>query len=440
MTDLMPPHDIAAEQSCLGSLMVGACDPALVADMRMLLRADDFFQRDHQIIYGAVCQMLDAGTAVDSVTVFHALKNIAQADKVGGAQYLGAIMNSVPSGAHGRHYANIVREHALRRRAIQAGNELIRRCYSGDEPESSIDATIADLARARTNREAQIVHISDVLAEVYEQMEKGGAGLLPSGFASLDNSIGGFGIGEMCILAARPSMGKSTLAKQLAVRATAPVGIISSEEGRTKIGRNILAAEALIENNRLRNPKLLHEQDWKEIAGGIARLAGKPIYIRDRIRRVSDVKAVAAIMASRHGCRLIIVDHLQRLHTPNGRSAYERTTEISAELSDLFKQLDVAGLVVAQLNRGVENRDDKHPSMADLRDSGAIEQDADTILFLHREDFYHMDDERYEPTRVAELCVAKCRDGKRGGVIRLESNLRYLTFADLGEATAFEGT
>jgi replicative DNA helicase len=223
------------------------------------------------------------------------------------------------------------------------------------------------------------------------------------------------------------------MVKQTALRLACsgvPAAIISLEEQKPKIGRNILAAEARVENHKLRRPSSLSEQEWHEVDEGITRLGGVPLYLVDRARRLPDIAAELTLLVASHGVRMVVVDYLQRVQA-GGRDAYERAGLASVGLSDLFKDLNVAGFVPVQLNRNPEGRDDKRPTMADLRDSGQLEQDADGILFLHREDYYHSGDPAYVPTGVAELSIGKWRDGVRGKVVKLQSNLKYQTFQDV---------
>lgn len=231
-------------------------------------------------------------------------------------------------------------------------------------------------------------------------------------------------------------MGKSTMAKQIALRAArngVASTILSLEESGSKIGRNLLAAECRLDNHRLRKPRMLNEHDWNAIDTGISQLRGFPLFVVDRARRLSDLRAELSLLVTRHNVQLAVVDYLQRVQVP-GKDKYERAGNASEGLSDLFKELNVAGLVPVQLNRAVVGRDSKVPDMTDLRDSGQIEQDADGILFLHREDYYHIAEADYQPTHIAEVVVAKMRDGERGVSVKLESNLRYQTFENLSVA------
>lgn len=434
--DRLPPSDIEAEFCTLGSMMLG--NEIDHAEITNIVGRDEFYQADHQIIFDVICDLRRKGSKVDAVILRSELDRRQLLEEIGGTSYLGTILASVPSAAHGVHYAKIVHEKATLRAMISFGNDILRRAYGAsrdDIADEMVQEGIAELTgMLERGRGTEIHKLGDVLLETYEQIEAGGAQTVSFGFSDMDlQSGGGIGVGEMIVIAARPSMGKSTLIKQIALRSAmngVPVGIISLEEGRFKMGRNILSSECRIENQKLRNSRTLNKDDWAKLADGVARLNGLEIYIVDNKRRLSDIKSAAAIMVARHGVKMIIIDYLQRIKGVGGTSKYEQVSNTSTEISDMFKELGVAGIAVAQLNRAVENRDDKRPLMADLRDSGQIEQDADGVLFLHREDYYHLDETGYEPTSLAEVIFAKYRDGVRGKTVKLQSDLRFQTFTD----------
>lgn len=437
--DRVPPHSTDAEAAVIGSLLIAGEDRAVFYEVRALVSGDSFYQPDHQTYFDVIEELYKRGKPIDAVIVREELVRRQLYGEVGGNEYLKQLLAAVPTSAHAAHYAETVRDRHIRRCLIAAGNMMVRRAFApastdnaGDIAQSAITAlakVTSGTGRGKTER------LEDLLIQVHDQMGQGGTPLVSTGFRDIDAIGGGVGLGEMMLVGARPSMGKSTIVKQMALRVAkggVPAGIISLEEGKAKIARNILASEARVDNHKIRKAKDLSQSDWHEIGQGIARLSGVDLYVADRLRTLQEVAAEAAIMVSRYGIKLLVIDYLQRIEVP-GKSDYERASLASIGVSDLLKDLNVAGIIPVQLNRGVENRSDKHPTMSDLRDSGKIEQDADIITFLHREDYYHLDDRDYTPTEEAELIVAKWRDAKRGGTVRLKSNLRFQTFEDREE-------
>lgn len=432
--DVLPPHDEDAEACTVSSLALGDAD--VRAGIRATVAAGDFNQAEYQTMFTATCDLIDQGQAVDMVTLRAELERRKVLNECGGDSHLAAMLTKTPSAFHGRHYAEIVRERSVRRKLIALADTLRSQCY--EPPWNQTADEIAQNTAERLSaiighgRSATYWTVSEALEEVIQTLETGETTLVPTGINTMDAPTGGVGIGEMLIIAARPSMGKSTLLRQIwlrAARAGIPTGLISLEEGKAKIGRNILAAECGVDNHRLRKGGL-GPQEWEEVLLGKGRIESLPMYGTDRARRIQDIRAIVALWASQKKVKLVIVDYLQRVRGAGGKDRYEQVSNISTELSDLFKEVGVAGIVAAQLNRAVEHRDDKRPTMSDLRDSGQIEQDADAVLFLHRPDYYHLDDEMYIPTGEAELIVAKWRDGIRGQVWKMQSDLRHQCFVD----------
>jgi replicative DNA helicase len=432
--DRLPPHDVEAEMCLIASAVLGG--PGMWQECRRLVGRGDFYQADHQAIWEVLDALYARGDNVDAILLRAELLKRGVWEEVGGRAYLAQILDTVPSAAHGAQYADRVAETSKLRQLIGISNDLLRACYSptrsDDRAAELLRAAMTRLAQAAQERgREQAQRLDEIIAEVRAQMDAGGQPLIPLGFRDLDEMTGGGGLGEMILIGARPSMGKSTLLKQMTLRTAlsgVPAALLSAEESKAKIGRNILAAEARVDNHKIRRGRDLSERDWQEIDAATGKLAGVEMYVRDGLRRLDDLAAEASLLVAKRGVRLIAVDYLQRINA-GGRDAYERAGAASVGLSDLFKDLGVAGIVAVQLNRGVESREDKRPNMADLRDSGQLEQDADGILLLHREDYYHPE-AGYQPTGVAELIVAKWRDGVRGKTINLQSNLRFQTFED----------
>ena len=431
--DRLPPHSLDAEIALIGSM---AIDRSVIPESRTVGR-DAFYSADNQIIFGVLLDLYDRGGGIDPLVIREELIRRGLHDEIGGSKYLAQILNAVPSSAHFAQYAAIVLDRHHRRCLIAMGNQILRDAY---EPSGANDAheligecasKLAEMA-AGTATKNDVESIGDILGRVRAELENGGTPLVPTCFDAIDNEAGGIGMGELWLLGARPSMGKSTLAKQIALRcAMAGVGafVVSLEEGKEKIGRNLIASEARVENKRMRLGRL-GPSDWESIDPAIQRMASLPLYATDRARTAEQIRSMVTWAVTTKDVKLVIIDYLQLINA-GGRTIYEQTGAASRFVAELAKSLKVAVLCPVQLNRAVEHRDDKRPGMADLRDSGQIEQDADGILFLHREDYYHLDDATYSPTHEAEVICAKFRDGARGGIVKLRSQLKYQTFTDL---------
>jgi replicative DNA helicase len=435
--DPLPPHDLDAERALLGSMMLCGDEKGLLNEMRCGLGPDSFYLPEHGLLFEAIGALADANHPIDAVSVRAELSKHGKLIDAGGSEMVGEVLNAVPTAVHGGHYARIVRQMAGLRDLIHSANKTIRRAYGtsdGDDPVGeTAQMAIQDLLRIEGRGKATAIHSTESLVhEVYDLIEAGGVPTVRTGIRDLDELTGGIGCGEMWILAGRPSMGKSTLGKQIAVnaaRAGVPVGLISLEEHRHKVGRNLLAAEAGVDNHLIRKARLT-ECDWPRLAEGVARLAKLPLYVCDSAATLSDICSVAATMVARHGCKLLVVDYLQRVAGGQGRTRYEQVTDVSIRIAGLLKRLNVAGLVLAQLRRIGDRGEAPRPRMDDLRDSGQVEQDADAILLLHREDYYHRGDHGYVPTHRAELILAKNRDGSRERDVVLRTDLAHQRFLD----------
>lgn len=442
--EALPPHSIADEKACVASLILaaGEQDALVVSGIRAKVRDTDFYQADHQILYRVACEMIDANKPLDIVTLRAELLRRQVLQEIGGSAYLGEVLQSVPTYLHGEAYAETVRNESVKRQLIAVGNSIARRAMSPDKfdgADDQVQAAVRSLAKlAEAGGRCDYQSIGDIVRETVESLDAGGVRMVSTGFDAIDADTGGIGLGEEIIIAARPSMGKSTLLRQIALKAAMkgiPVGFISLEEGKFKIGRNLLAAVGGVENNRIRKgTRMLSVDERQRLATAAVQLADLPFFVSEKARRISDIRMQVATWKARHGIQILIIDYLQRIRGGEGKSKYEQVSSISLEVSDIIKEFEVAGIVAAQLNRGVEGRQDKRPSMSDLRDSGQIEQDADAIVFLHREDYYRVTDpsRQNEPLdETAELIFAKWRDGKRGETVKLKSNLKYQRFEDM---------
>lgn len=430
--DRLPPHSLEAEMCLLGSMII---DRHQAEQIVTAVQPDDFFLTDHKIVFEALRALITTGRSSDAVILRDELKVTNQLDAIGGAAYVAQLMASVPSSAHAKEYAARVREYAARRSLLSLCDDVSRRSQAGTDDAATLANEMTNLVGEVLQRRSagELIAWDQLVDSTYEEIGSGGLETVPFGWHELDQITGGMGLGESVVLAARPSMGKSTAARNIAIAAATAghsVGIISLEEGAKKIARNAMAANASVTNHRLRHANDISAAEYQRLAGATARMRGLPITLSRTARTVDEIRAAATTMKSRHGIKLLIVDHLSRVRAP-GRDLYQQVTAASGAMSDLVRDLNVAGLILCQLNRGVEHRDSQRPTMADLRDSGAIEQDADGILLLHREDYYGVARPDYQQDGVAELIIAKWRDGRRGKTVRLQSELQYQRFVDM---------
>lgn len=442
----LAPHDIDAEQCTVSALSMG--DEAVRAEILSIVRRDDFYQADHQEFFGVLVEMIEDGGKVDPVLMCAELKARDLLNKCGGSAYVGSLIHCIPSISHGPQYAQIVARHARTRKWMAVAAEIRSMAHAatrGEDTSARIREMVAGALESieqTAGKTTEIHEVSDVLDRVCGQLEHPtDVRLIRTGIWSIDEQTGGLGVGEMTLIAARPSMGKSLLAKQIACNVAlnqTPVGIVSIEESAAKVGRNIISAHARIENHLIRKNQLT-AADRRKARGIATDSKGTPLYINDRATRMSDVAAVVTMMAKVKKCQVIVVDYLQLIEAEGGHNREQEVSRISRRLKTLFKQLNVAGVVVAQLNRGNEQGNVRAPRMSDLRDSGQIEQDADVILLLHRPGYYARenitDEPGHDPFPKAEdkrcfVIPAKNRDGSRQDDIILHAELEYQRFVD----------
>lgn len=413
----LPPQNIEAEQSVLGAILI---DREALARVLEILEPSHFYREAHQRIYAAAVELFERGEAVDTITLSEALRQQGLLERVGGLTYLTSLANAVPTAANAEHYARIVEEKALLRRLLAAATEIARRAYEGQESaEELIDqAEQLIFSIAQDRRRQSYAAIRDILVDTFEHIERlylhqGETIGVPTGFRDLDNLLSGLHPSELVILAARPSQGKTTLAMNIVAHAAMsgyPVGVFSLEMSRDQLAMRLLAAEARLNQQRLRTG-MLAEDDWPRLTDAIGRLSELPVYIDDTPNlSIMEVRARARRMKAEHNIGLLVLDYLQLMHT-RGRaeSRQQEISEISRSLKALARELKVPVLALSQLSRAVEQRQDRRPQLSDLRESGAIEQDADVVLFI-----YHNPEDANE--NVVEVIVAKQRNGPTGSV------------------------
>jgi replicative DNA helicase len=415
--DRMPPQDVDAEQSVLGSMLLSK---DAIADVVEFVRGTDFYQPKNETIFDTIIDLYGRGEPADPVTVSAELQRRGALVRVGGAPYLHTLSASVPIAANAGHYAGIVREKAILRRLVDAGTRIAQMGYAAegqvDEVVDRAQAEVYGVTDKRTSED--YAPLSDLLEGTLDEIEAisnrdGGMVGVPTGFADLDELTNGLHGGQMVIVAARPAVGKSTLGLDICRAASIHSGltsvIFSLEMTRNEITMRLLSAEAKIPLNHMRNGHM-NDEDWAKLARKMGEVSSAPFFIDDSPNMtMMEIRAKARRLKQRHDLRLIVIDYLQLM--TSGKRVESRQVEVSEfsrQIKLLAKELDVPIVALSQLNRGPEQRADKRPMLSDLRESGAIEQDADMVILLHREDVYEKESTR---PGEADLIVAKHRNG-----------------------------
>lgn len=426
--DRVPPHNNEAEQSVLGSILL---QPAALISAMEFLQTNDFYRRAHQLIFQAMIDLNEKNEEIDVVTVANLLETNKQLEDVGGAAYLAEIANVVPTAANVEYYAQIVEERSLLRRLIQASTDIISETYEeSDDVTSILDAAEQKILEVseRKNRSG-FKKISDVLRDSMEEIDdlyKNAEEItgLSTGYRALDLMTAGLHEDELIILAARPGVGKTAfalnVAQNIGTSTDENVAIFSLEMGATQLVNRMLCAEGTINANNLRTGQLT-EEEFEKLFVAMGSLSKANIFIDDTPGiRVSEIRSKARrLMQERGGIGLIIIDYLQLIEGSGKESRQQEVSEISRQLKKLAMELEVPVIALSQLSRSVEQRQDKRPILSDLRESGSLEQDADIVAFLYREDYYRAEEgeeEEQEEDNVVEVLIEKNRSGARGSV------------------------
>jgi replicative DNA helicase len=436
----VPPHSVEAEQSVLGSLLIENDAWDRIGDV---IREDDFYRFDHRLIFQHIARLIEKSRPADVVTVFESLQSVQRADEVGGLAYLNALAQSVPSAANIRRYAEIVRDRSVLRRLVGVADEIASSAYNPqgkdtaqllDEAESKVFAIAEDGARGQAGFQALPDVLGNVVTridELYHRDDPSDVTGVPSGFSDLDNMTSGLQPGDLVIVAGRPSMGKTAfslnIGEHVAVDQGLPVAVFSMEMGANQLALRLLSSVGRLDQQRLRTGRLQTE-DWPKLTAGIQRMQDAQLFIDETpALNALELRARARRLARQCGkLGLIIIDYLQLMSaTTSGENRATEISEISRSLKALAKELDCPVIALSQLNRSLEQRPNKRPVMSDLRESGAIEQDADVILFIYRDEVYNPDS---QDKGSAEIIIGKQRNGPIGTV--------RMTF--LRELTKFE--
>ncbi len=423
MMDRVPPHNREAEQSVIGAIFL---EPQALITASEILLADDFYQNAHKKIFETMLRLSDQGKAIDVVTVTEELSAKKEIEDVGGLSYILELANAVPTAANVAHYAKIVEEKALLRRLIRVATKIVEDGYTReDEVEALLGEAEKKMMEVANRKNAgDFKHVKDVLVETFDNIEqlqsrKGDVTGIPTGFRDLDHITAGFQRNDLIIVAARPSVGKTAfalnVAQSVAVQARENVAIFSLEMGAEQLVMRMLCAEGNIDAQVLRTGALTTE-DWGKLTMAMGSLSNSGIFIDDTPGvRINEIRAKCRRLAQEHGLGMILIDYLQLIQGSGkpGENRQQEVSEISRSLKGLARELKVPVIALSQLSRGVEQRQDKRPMMSDLRESGSIEQDADIVAFLYRDDYY---DKESESKNMIEIIIAKQRNGPTGTV------------------------
>jgi replicative DNA helicase len=441
----VPPHSVEAEQSVLGGLMLDNSAWEQVSD---LLVEQDFYRHDHQLIFRGIAELMEQANPVDVITLAEWHNQRGELDKVGELAYLGALARNTPSAANIKAYAAIVRERSILRQLIQIGNNIASMAFTpeGRNSEEMLDTAerrVFEIAEKGAKRGGGFIQVKDVLSKVVDKIDTlfeqdSGITGLPTGFIDFDDQTSGLQPADLVIIAGRPSMGKTTfamnIAENAAIHSKQPVAVFSMEMPADSLAMRMLSSLGRIDQHRLRTGRL-NDDDWPRLTSAIALLNEAPLFIDDTGGLTpSELRARARRLKREHGLSLIIIDYLQLMSgSSNGRQAENRTneiSEISRSLKALAKELNVPVIALSQLNRSLEQRPNKRPVMSDLRESGAIEQDADIIVFIYRDEVYNEDSAE---KGKAEIIISKQRNGPIG-TVALTFQGKYTRFENFAPA------
>lgn len=438
----IPPHSVEAEQSVIGGLLLENDALDKIADV---LSPNDFYRHDHKTIYLHIAKLVEHNKPADIVTVAESLENNAELSEVGGLAYLATLAQSTPTAANIRRYAEIVHERAVMRQLVTVGSGIAESAYmpNGRDAQQLLDEAEAKIfqiaeggrktSEGFTDIKVLLPQVADRIDMLFSRDNPSDVTGIPTGFADLDSMTSGLQPGDLVIVAGRPSMGKTAfainIAENVALETGLPVAIFSMEMPSTQLAMRMIGSVGRLDQHRMRTGRL-EDEDWEKLTTALGKLNEAPVFIDEGSGLSSfDVRARARRLHRQCGkLGLIVLDYLQLMTAPAGRQQENRATEISEisrSLKALAKELNVPLIAISQLNRSVDQRPDKRPVMSDLRESGAIEQDADIIMFVYRDEYYHPDS---QDKGTAEIIIAKQRNGPIGRV--------RLTF--LGQHTRFE--
>ncbi|MEI7473848.1 MAG: replicative DNA helicase [bacterium] len=427
----LPPQSLEAEQAVLGALLV---NPIAITRVIETLKADSFYKQAHKVIYSVVISLYNGNEPIDVVTVSEQLRDMGKLDMVGGRSYINDLALSVITTANIEYYAKIISEKHIRRELIRANSEIVTMAFEENEIGSLLDFAeheIFSIAQGKASND--LVPVKDFVMTCYSQIEMRYNNRdeiigVPTGFYDLDNMTAGLQPSDLIILAARPSMGKTAfclnIAQEVGIRKKIPVAIFSLEMSKEQLVQRMLCSEAEIDSNRLRTGHMQTE-DWGRLANAMGVLSDAPIFIDDSAgATVLDIRAKCRRLAMEHGnLGLVIIDYLQLMEGPEGKNdRVQVISAISRGLKNLAREIKAPVIALSQLSRAVESRQIKKPMLSDLRESGSIEQDADIVMFIYRDEYYNQ--ENTDLKGKAEIIIAKQRNGPVGSVeLLFQSNI-----------------
>jgi replicative DNA helicase len=442
--DRIPPHNIEAEMAVLGSILV---DREIMETVNAIIRPSDFYAHVHETIFQALLELSESGKPLDKLSLAEALRNRGVLDKVGGPAYLSSLMDTVQTAASAKYYATIVREKATLRSLIHAGTQITQLGYEGEEDVASVvDQTETMVYEiGRRGNSSDFKPVQGLMQETFEHMDRlfhqrGQRTGLTSGFKDIDHITTGFQPGNFVIVAARPGMGKTSFALNMAVAAAAeekkPIAFFSLEMSNTELVQRLICSEARVSMTDLRRGSIKSHQ-WEDIANAMGRLHELPIFLDDKGGlTVSEVRSRCRRLAATTGLAAVFIDYLQLLRPgvlSKNMNRNEELSEICRTLKVTAKDLGVPIIALAQLNRGVETRNDKRPMLADLRDSGSLEQESDLVAFLYRDGYYNKESPEAD---VTEFIIAKHRNGPTD-TIRLRFQQEFTLFVPYGDDSRY---
>ena len=436
---MLPPQNIDAEKSVLGSILV---DSSVKYDVINLIKPDDFYRNDHELIFSAMCQLFNQNIPIDVITVSEKLTTTDDLDKAGGLQYLISLTEDVAIVSNAVQYVNIILNKSIQRKLIKAAGDIAKNSYQSlDDVSGLLESSEQAIFNISQNKSSKsYVKIGDALASVYEDISvTASSGQLPgimTGFYDLDKLLLGFQNSDLVLIAARPGMGKTAImlniAQYAAVKNNIPVAIFNLEMSANQLIKRMISSDTRIESEKLRGGKQFLEEDWVKLGNVFNTLGNAPIYFDDSTDvTISGIRAKCRKLKVEKDIQMVFIDYLQLMQS--GSKTDNRTTEvsdISRGLKLLARELNVPVIVGSQLSREVEKRGDKRPMLSDLRESGAIEQDADVVLFLYRDDYYNKESEF---KNVAEVIVGKHRNGSTG-TVNLAFEGETMTFRNISYA------
>jgi replicative DNA helicase len=434
-TDRTPPQDANAEMSTLGGMLLSK---DAIGDVIELVQAGDFYRPNHGTIYDAIVKLYNANEPADAVLVAAKLADDGDLARVGGAPYLQELMASVPTAASAGYYARIVAERAVLRRLIEAGTRIVQNGYGGGDVDEIVDRAQQEIYKVTDRRAGDDFKVlADLLQPTLDEIEAVSAhgGVMtgiPTGFTDLDRLLNGLHPGQLVIVAGRPGLGKSTAAldfvRNASIRHNHAAAIFSLEMSQVEITMRLLSAEARVPLHVLRSGQLT-DDDWTKMARRMGEISEAPLFVDDDASmNLMQIRAKARRLKKRHDLKLIVVDYLQLMTSPKRtESRQQEVAELSRGLKLLAKEVECPVIAVSQLNRGPEQRTDKRPQLSDLRESGSIEQDADVVILLHREDYY---DKESPKAGEADFIVAKHRNGPTD-TITVAAQLHLSRFVDM---------